>query len=371
MRKMKEGMLELNKKWAIWLVAAMLLGTATGCGASKNRNETTSDAACVSYDDAAYDSMGFHSVAKESGSPKEYDQSNEEVAIEEQKSYDDAGNDSTQASDLQEDKTAKAQQATKNDKKKIIKRYEYSYETETFDNAFGYLKQQIDAYDGYISSSEIYGTSSRTLYLTARIPADVSEQFVEQLGNLGTVISQSQSAEDITLQYADTQSRIESLRTEQKRLLALLDKADTLEDIITLENRLTDVRYELENYESQRKLYDDLVDYSTITISLNEVNYTVEVDDSTVLSKIKTGLEKSFRDIKEQAVTLFIVFVINIPYLLIWAIIIFVIVKIMKAIIRRSKNKKSKKEQKKEAMLQNEKNAESLQEQKNAEVEKK
>ncbi len=96
----------------------------------------------------------------------------------------------------------------------------------------------------------MYGTSGRTLYLTARIPAELSDQFVGQLGSLGTMVSQSESAEDITLRYTDTESRIASLKTEQERLLALLDKADSLDSIITLESRLTEVRYELENYQS-------------------------------------------------------------------------------------------------------------------------
>ncbi len=64
--------------------------------------------------------------------------------------------------------------------------------------------------------------------------------------------SQSESAEDVTLQYTDTESRIASLKNEQERLNALLEKADTLENIFKLEERLTEVRYELENYQSPK-----------------------------------------------------------------------------------------------------------------------
>jgi large-conductance mechanosensitive channel len=159
------------------------------------------------------------------------------------------------------------------------------------------------------------------------------------------MVSQSESAEDITLQYTDTESRIASLKTEQERLLALLDKADTLENIITLEDRLTEVRYELENYESQRKVYDDLVTYSTVTITLEEVTYTVEVDDSTIFSRIKTGLEKSFRDIRNDLANFLVGFIVALPYLVIWAIIIFVIVWIIKKIIKRRKAKKAAKQE--------------------------
>ena len=63
--------------------------------------------------------------------------------------------------------------------------------------------------------------------------------------------------DDVTLRYVDVDSHKKALETEQERLLALLEKAENVEDIITIENRLSDVRYELENYESQIRLLDN------------------------------------------------------------------------------------------------------------------
>lgn len=229
----------------------------------------------------------------------------------------------------------------KKDNKKIIKKYYYDYETENFDEAYAYLKKEIEQYNGYISSSEVNGISYRVLRLTARIPADVSDEFVGQLGSLGTMTSQSESADDVTLQYADTESRITSLKTEQERLNALLEKADSLEAIITLENRLTEVRYELENYQSRKNLYDDLISYSTVNITLDEVNYTVEVDDSSIISRISTGLQTTFRDIKENFSNFIVWFIVKLPYLVIWAVVIFVIVRIIR---KRRKAKREKKQ---------------------------
>lgn len=240
---------------------------------------------------------------------------------------------------------------------KIIKKYYYNYETETFDEAHSYLKEQIEKYNGYISSSEVSGTLYRTLQLTARIPADVSDEFVGQLGSLGTVTSQSESADDITLQYTDTESRIASLKTEQERLNALLEKADSLETIIALEERLTEVRYELENYQSQKKLYDDLISYCTVNIFLEEVNYTVEVDDTSVISRISTGLKTSFRDIKDACIDFIVWLIVALPYLIIWAVVIFIIVKVVRGIRRRIKAKKAKKEELKNAKKEELKNA--------------
>lgn len=229
--------------------------------------------------------------------------------------------------------------------KKIIKTYHFSYDTEKFDEAYQYLREQVAAYDGYISSSDMYGTDLRELSLTARIPVDKCEGFVSQLGSLGTVVSQSESAEDVTLQYNDTESRIASLKTEQQRINELLKDADSLETIIALEERLTDVRYELENYQSQKNLYDDLITYCTVNISLSEVSYEVPVDDSTVLSRMKSGLVTSFRDIGYDFVNFIVWFVVASPYLVIWALVVFVIYRIIRRIVRKSKAKRLAKQE--------------------------
>lgn len=321
------------------LLFALLCGGVTGCGLDKTAmySEESADVTESSGYDYDYADEDYAAETESgdyglSGDTEAKSASNAEVA-EETASDAASGTDST------------AQVAiNQKDSKKIIKKYYNNYETETFDKAYAYLKQQIEKYNGYISSSEVRGTSYRTLQLTARIPADVSDEFVGQLGSLGTLTSQSESADDVTLQYTDTESRITSLKTEQERLNALLEKADSLETIITLENRLTEVRYELENYQSQKNLYDDLISYSTVNIVLKEVNYTVEVDDTSIISRISTGLKTSFRDIKDDFADFIVWLIVTFPYLVIWAVVIFIIVKVIRSIRRRMKAKKAKKE---------------------------
>lgn len=306
--------------WAALLAATLVCGGVTGCGSVYD------DKQAENYYDSGYNSETDY-VESQSADAEDgisYDVEMKGNAVETSDSVSEGNSSSLEG-------------------KKIIKNYNYSYETETFDEAYVYLKQQIEAFSGYVSSSEIYGNGRRTLYLTARIPAEESDRFVGQLGSLGTMISQSESAEDITLQYTDTESRIASLKTEQERLLALLEKADSLDSIVALENRLTEVRYELENYESQKKLYDDQVAYSTVTITLEEVAYTVAVDESTFLTRIQTGLEKTFRDIRSGFVDLAVGFIVALPYLVIWGIILFVIIWFIRKMIKRHKGRKNAK----------------------------
>lgn len=320
---------EKTKKWKKYtinlLFAALLFGSATGCGNSSEKNAY--DVNTMYDENVKSDSLGLNHYETEGAE--------DNADVEEESG-------SSVATDQSE------QTFQGNDKRKIIKRYQFEYETEKFDDAFLYLKQTIDSYNGYVESSSIQGKEQRNLYLIARIPADQSDLFVGELGNLGTVLSQSESAEDITLQYADTESRITSLKTEQERLLKLLEEADSLENIIALEDRLTQVRYELENYESQRKLYDDQVNYSTITIHLSEVSYVVAVDDGSFFSKIKTGLERSVRDVQNGFVNFIIFLIVNLPYFIVWGLIILFIIWCIRKVRNRIRHKKGNKQKMKE-----------------------
>lgn len=342
MRKNNEKLL------AVLLVMMLMCSLVTGCGSSLS--DTTEAAVQESYDGE----YGFDSY----GDQANYEEESYSMETKSATANDVDGVETDETVEKQASTEAGSANAKSNSSQKIIKRYDYNYETEHFDDAYAFLKKQIETYGGYISSSEIndggYSSDYRTLYMTARIPAEDSEKFVSELGQLGTVVRQSESAEDVTLQYSDTESRIEALEIEQERLNALLEQADSLETIIALEDRLTEVRYELESYQSKKKLYDNLISYSTVDITLEEVNYTVETDDGTFFSRIVTGLERSLRDIAAGFVGFVEWFVINLPYFIVWGVIIFIIVKVVRAICKKNKAKRMKKQQMRAEQLQKE-----------------
>lgn len=343
MRKMR---MITNKRWvAVVLVLVLLCGLATGCGAAKNSSDSAE-----SYSPAAGD-YGLDSYGAET--EMDYaEEAMEEKAVSAANSSSVADVEAGESADAAQENSAAGNNG--GSAQKLIKRYDYSYETEHFDEAYAYLQEQIAAYNGYVSSSEIvgsdYDSGYRTLYMTARIPAENSDAFVSGMGKLGTVVRQSESAEDVTLQYSDTESRIASLKTELESLNELLEQADSLETIVALQDRLTEVRYELESYQSKKKLYDNLISYSTVDITLEEVNYTVEVDDSTFFTRIVTGLKRSLRDIGEDLINLLEWIIINLPYFIVWGIIIFAIIKVVRFFLKRGRVKKQNKQPLKEQM---------------------
>ena len=233
--------------------------------------------------------------------------------------------------------------------RKLIKTVELSVETKDYDNLMVSLEKQIEELGGYIESLGAYNGSyynsrvNRSANITARIPADKLDGFVKQIGEEANVVDRNESVEDVTLQYVDLDSHARMLEEEQERLLELLEVAETIEDIITIEERLSEVKYQLESMKSQLRTFDNKVTYSTVHIYIDEVKELTPVVEQTAGERIAEGFAESLRDIGEGFKEFFIGFVINIPYIILWAVILSVIAfagfKIVKAIDKRSVRK--------------------------------
>lgn len=88
------------------------------------------------------------------------------------------------------------------------------------------------------------------------------------VSEIGNVTQKNESVEDVTLQYVDVESRKKALETEQERLMELLSSAENMEDLLAIESKLSEVRYELENYGSQLRMLDNQIDYSTVNVDV-------------------------------------------------------------------------------------------------------
>ena len=172
---------------------------------------------------------------------------------------------------------------------KIIYTASVSIETTEFDKAVAALENQVQKIGGFVESSNVTGDTqynsdgtttvvNRWAYYTIRVPASRFEEFLHQTEGIGNVTSVSRYAENVTSQYTDYEARLDSLRTQEERLLAMLEKSEDVESLIALEQRLADVRYELESIERNLRNLDLQISYSTINLNLQEVEvYTPTV----------------------------------------------------------------------------------------------
>ena len=221
--------------------------------------------------------------------------------------------------------------------RKLIRTFDLDAETTDFDNLVAQLQQETQNLGGYVESSYVNGNSYYTEYsryasLTLRIPKDKTDDFLGTVGELANVTSKSENVEDVTLTYTDLKSHVEALQAEQAQLMKLMEQAETVEDTMSIQSRLTDVRYELESYMSQLKVYDNQVDYDTVNISIQEVKNETPTGELSIGQKMLNGLENSLRAIAESAKNLCIWFVASIPYFVILFVVIFAVVSIIKKI---------------------------------------
>jgi len=215
---------------------------------------------------------------------------------------------------------------------KIIRRVNMEVETQEFDDLINTIDQQINRIGGYVESSQItgqryyYKNDNRYGNIVARIPKDRLDEFINNIYDSANVIDKNESTENVTLQYINAESHKKTLEIEQERLLALLGKTETLEDILVLESRLSSIRFELQNYEIQLRTYDNLVEYSTVALNITEVERISPVSEEkgNVWSRISTGFGDTIYNISEGLQNFLVWFVVNIPYIIIWAVIIIV-----------------------------------------------
>lgn len=226
-------------------------------------------------------------------------------------------------------------------------------EAEDLDAALAAVTEKLTALDGYIESQHIYNGSmyagSRYRYadLTLRIPVEKLEEFTAAVDSLSNVVSSSRNTEDVTLQYVDTESRVKALETERDRLLELMEQAETMSDLLEIESRLTEVRGELERYASQLKVLDNQIDYATVNLSLSEVTEYTPVVEKSRLEKIRDGFVSSVKGVWNLILDFISFVLMNIPYILLFGLILWGILALVKR-HRRKHPKKPKAEPKKE-----------------------
>ncbi len=195
--------------------------------------------------------------------------------------------------------------------RKVIVTAHVSAETEDYDGAMAWVKTALSQAGGRMENTEQYAhnQSRRSCQLTLRIPAGQLEGFLTELEGRCNVVERSVREEDVTLDYVDTESHKKALLVEQERLLELLAQADKLEDLLGIEDRLTQVRYQLQNYESALRVYDGQIDYSTVHMSLQEVRELTEPTPESWGSRALEGMKENARSIGRffQELALFVV----------------------------------------------------------------
>lgn len=243
------------KKALSLLLAALLVFALCACGSA----DTASGAPAASYD-MAYTEAAYPAEAEEYGG----------FAV-------------TGGTQLESGSGA----APKGSPEKLIYSASATVETTEFDGTIEKLSALVEQYGGFVESSSVNGSnyytqsrgysSTRYASYVIRVPSEKFSALMGSLSTLGNVPYSHTYTENITAQYYDTDARLTAYQTQEARLLEMMEAAKTVEDLIAIEEKLTELRYQIESLQSTLKNWDRQVAYSTLDLEVQEVvEYTPE-----------------------------------------------------------------------------------------------
>lgn len=220
---------------------------------------------------------------------------------------------------------------------KVIRRVQLEYETLNFQETTSFVLDTVSDYDGYIeySNESSYSPSGitprdqsrqyRRVNYLFRIPTDALNDFLDDLDGMDAYkLSENIGTEDVTQTYRDTESRIQVLENKEARLNELLERAETIEDIIQIENSLSETIAERESLQSRLETFDDLIDYTEVHLSVTErprIANTRE-DGLSFIARIREAFVDSFYAFYYFIQDAFIWLIYAIPFILILALLI-------------------------------------------------
>lgn len=332
----KEEKMKKCREWTKWmiglLIMTMVLVLMTGCGGSDSAEKTWTNSAAQGVrpemaEEAYYDmdslgmDMNYGMAESQTGSPS--------------------------AGQMKESDAASQQSS-----RKLIRTVNMSVETKEFDAVMGTLEQRVTELGGYIENMDTYNgsvysssRSSRRASMTARIPAGQLNVFLSEVSEISNVTRRTENVQDVTLDYVDLASHKKTLQAEHDRLLELMERAEYIEDIITIEQRLSNVQYQIESMEAQLRTYDNKVDYSTVNLDVSEVQELtpVEVHEETLWERISGGFMENLKKIGNGALEIVVWLLVHIPTLVVWALIITLFIVWIRWIQKRDRIKAEKK----------------------------
>ncbi len=157
--------------------------------------------------------------------------------------------------------------------------------------ALNALLEKAKSLGGYVSSS--YSTTddlgTNYAYATLKVPADQLEALVTAANALGKVNDYRLSSDDISLSYYDMQARLDNAKAEEQQLLQILAQCKTVEEILAVRQSLTSVRSDIESYTAQMNLWDNLVAYATLNITINRTPKTAVEGENELIQMWKAS----------------------------------------------------------------------------------
>lgn len=215
---------------------------------------------------------------------------------------------------------------------KIIRTFSFTLSTKQFEQDLAAIRTALNAHEGYVEESKLssdYG-ARRTAYMRVRVPKDAVDAFTAELKGIGRALDVSETAEDVSEQYADIQLRLDTQRAKLQRLQEMLKQAVSVEELLKIESSIADTQYQVDSLTGSLKGMDSKVNYSTVIINLKEERQqdTAQVKEETLGERIRSAFGAMLNGIKTFAEDMLVFLVTALPFILI-ILIVMIIIKVI------------------------------------------
>ena len=223
---------------------------------------------------------------------------------------------------------------------KLVYMAEVSMDTTDYKNTIDKLNSLVGSCDVFAEYQDdmLYGAKDLHIFeATFRVPADKYDEFVAGLDNLDAIVTnKSSQILNITREYSDNEVVIDALEIQEQRLLSMMDAAETIDEMITVEDRLSEVQMELNYVKTYRETMDSEVNLSTVHVRITEVEFETTTTQTSYLSRVTTA----FADMWDDFVDNLGDFGIGLIYAIPGIVIILIVVLIIRAAMKNSEKKR-------------------------------
>ncbi len=317
------------KKTLALILALLMLLSLCACGAGSKGSDTAAATESIQEAPAAAAEDSYGGLASYSNFAADYDYAEAEENGA-------GGGTGAEAGEINPDK--------------IIYSGEAEVETRDFDDSIAKLMEMLEQYGGWIESSSLSGANyysisrgnsgNRSASYTLRIPSQHFETVMNSLSEIGNVPYTYTYSENVTTQYYDTQARLTAYETQEARLLEMMEKAETVSDVITIEEKLTELRYQIESLQSTLNNWDRQVNYSSLYVTVDEVGEYTPQPQQGYLQELWQALTGAFKDLGRFFKNFLVFLVSAIPTIIVLAILFFVFRPVYRKVKARRKAKR-------------------------------
>ena len=215
--------------------------------------------------------------------------------------------------------------------RKLIRTVDLSLETKEFEPVYDDLTKKVAELGGWMEENTVSqntygsydGSTTRDAYITARIPAKNLDEFLNYVDGNIKVTRKQENTSDVTMQYTDTEARIRSYEKEEQKLEEMIDAAQTVDELITIHDRLSTVQYQLDSARSSLNVLQGQIDCSSVRISLREVQEYTEPEPESFPVRVWKGFKENLHDTFDWLVSIVEWILTHLPSLAVFGIICF------------------------------------------------